>query len=50
MLGNKDVMATIPVRDVNAARKFYEGILGFLEPVKSEMPEAPVYQSGNPRL
>jgi catechol 2,3-dioxygenase-like lactoylglutathione lyase family enzyme len=29
MLANKDAMATIPVKDVKAARKFYEDKLGF---------------------
>ena len=49
MLGNKDTMATIPVRDVRAARKFYEDVLG-LELVSPEMPEAPVYQSGKSKV
>ena len=45
MLGNNDVIATIAVRDVKAARKFYEGTLG-LRTASSEMPEAPMYRSG----
>ena len=28
MLGSKDAMATIAVKDVKAAKKFYEGALG----------------------
>ena len=28
MLGSKDVMATIAVKDIQAAKKFYEGVLG----------------------
>jgi catechol 2,3-dioxygenase-like lactoylglutathione lyase family enzyme len=49
MLAGKDVMATVAVRDVKAARKFYEGTLG-LKLVGDDMPEAPVYQSGKSRL
>ena len=49
MLGNKDVMATIPVRNVSAARKFYEGILGF-ELIDPAMAETSVYQSGKSRV
>lgn len=49
MLGSKDAMATIPVRDVKAARKFYEGTLG-LKLVSADMPEAPVYQSGSSKV
>jgi catechol 2,3-dioxygenase-like lactoylglutathione lyase family enzyme len=45
MLGGKEAMATIAVKDARAARKFYEGILG-LKLVSDEMPEAQVYQSG----
>jgi predicted lactoylglutathione lyase len=29
MLGDKDAAATLPVKDLGAARKFYEGKLGF---------------------
>ncbi|MDQ3696716.1 MAG: VOC family protein [Gemmatimonadota bacterium] len=49
MLGDKDVVATIPVRDIAAARKFYEGTLG-LELDDAEMPEAPVYKSGGTKV
>jgi catechol 2,3-dioxygenase-like lactoylglutathione lyase family enzyme len=42
-------MATIAVRDVKAARQFYEGKLG-LWPVSTDMPEAPVYQSGSSKV
>jgi catechol 2,3-dioxygenase-like lactoylglutathione lyase family enzyme len=45
MLGGKEAMATIAVKDARAARKFYEGILG-LKLVSDEMPEAQMYQSG----
>jgi catechol 2,3-dioxygenase-like lactoylglutathione lyase family enzyme len=49
MLQGKNAVATIPVRDVKVAKKFYEGILG-LKPVSDEMPDAPVYQSGSSRI
>ncbi len=49
MLEAKDAVATIPVRDVKAAKKFYEGTLG-LEPLDETMPEAPVYRSGGSRI
>ena len=28
MLGDKDVIATVAVADLDAARRFYEGVLG----------------------
>ena len=49
MLGSKDAMATIAVRDVKAARKFYEGKLG-LKLDSADMPDAPVYQSGSSKV
>ena len=49
MLGNKDAMATIPVRDLSAARKFYEDTLG-LKLIDPAMSEAPVYQSGKSKV
>lgn len=49
MLGSKDVAATIAVRNVETARKFYEGALG-LKLVDTGMPEAPVYQSGSSKV
>jgi catechol 2,3-dioxygenase-like lactoylglutathione lyase family enzyme len=45
MLGNTDAMATIAVKDVKRARKFYEDVLG-LKAVRSEEPHMVVYQSG----
>ena len=45
MLGDKDAIATIAVRDFPAAKKFYEGILG-LKPTPSEEPEVVTYKSG----
>jgi catechol 2,3-dioxygenase-like lactoylglutathione lyase family enzyme len=48
MLGDHDVAATLAVRDIDAARSFYEGTLG-LEPVM-EVPDSIVYAAGNSRL
>ena len=45
MLGDKDAIATIAVKDLKAARKFYEGTLGF-KPVPSGQPEVANYKSG----
>lgn len=45
MLGNKDVAANVAVRNMETARKFYEGTLG-LEPVDSEGAELVAYRSG----
>ena len=50
MLGNKDVAATIPVRDLNAARKFYENTLGLKLADDSQEPEALVYKSGSSQI
>ncbi len=49
MLGDKDALATIAVKDLKAARKFYEGTLG-LKPTPSEESEALSYRSGNSGL
>ncbi len=46
MLGDKDVSASIAVRHLEAARKFYEGILG-LKKIGPEGQEVIVYKSGN---
>ncbi len=35
MLGNKDAVANIAVKNLEAARKFYEGTLG-LKPIHTE--------------
>jgi catechol 2,3-dioxygenase-like lactoylglutathione lyase family enzyme len=45
MLGNKEAMATIAVKDVVAASRFYEGILG-LKRTATEGTDAVVYGSG----
>jgi len=49
MLGTKDGVATVAVRNLNAAKKFYEGTLG-LKRADSPEPEPPVYQAGKLRL
>jgi catechol 2,3-dioxygenase-like lactoylglutathione lyase family enzyme len=46
MLADKNAMATIPVKDVGAARKFYEGKLGFKQ-AHAEGPDVVTYQSGS---
>jgi catechol 2,3-dioxygenase-like lactoylglutathione lyase family enzyme len=45
MLGNKDVMATIAVKDIDAAKQFYEGKLG-LELSGPQMPGVLHYKAG----
>jgi catechol 2,3-dioxygenase-like lactoylglutathione lyase family enzyme len=45
MLGNKDAIATIAVKDLSIARKFYEGALG-LKLVSTQGEEALVFKSG----
>jgi catechol 2,3-dioxygenase-like lactoylglutathione lyase family enzyme len=49
MLGDKDVMATIAVKNLTAARKFYEGKLGF-KSVHTEGDQAVAYESGKSQL
>jgi len=49
MLGNKDLVATIAVKNLDTARKFYEGTLG-LKPVDIEGEELIVFKSGNSTL
>ena len=46
MLGGKDAAATIPVRDLKAAKKFYEGTLG-LKQTDAQESEAVTYKSGS---
>lgn len=46
MLGGKDAAATIAVRDLKAAKKFYEGTLG-LKQADAQEPEAVTYKSGS---
>lgn len=51
MLTNMDASATVGVRDIAAAKEFYENVLG-LSPVDigEDMPEVLIYQSGNTRV
>lgn len=46
MLGDKEAVANIAVKDLEAAKKFYEGILG-LSQVGAEGQEVIVFRSGN---
>jgi catechol 2,3-dioxygenase-like lactoylglutathione lyase family enzyme len=46
VLGNKDAVATIAVKDAKVAKRFYEGTLG-LKPASSEEPGVLSYKSGN---
>lgn len=49
MLGNKEAVATIAVKDLAAARKFYEGALG-LKVLDAQGSEAVTYQSGGSKV
>lgn len=49
MLGDKDVIATVAVKDLAVARKFYEGTLG-LKLTHAEGQEALTFQSGRSQL
>jgi catechol 2,3-dioxygenase-like lactoylglutathione lyase family enzyme len=49
MLGDNDALATIAVKNLSAARKFYEGKLGF-KVVHTEGDQAVTYKSGNSQL
>lgn len=49
MLGDIDAAANVAVRDLAAARPFYEGILG-LTPLHGEGDDVIVYGSGKTRL
>jgi catechol 2,3-dioxygenase-like lactoylglutathione lyase family enzyme len=49
MLGKQSAIPTVAVRDLAAAKKFYEGTLG-LKQIDAEGDEVVVYESGNSRL
>lgn len=49
MLGDKDATATVGVKDLEVAKKFYEGKLG-LKQAAPEDPEFLLYQTGSTRL
>jgi catechol 2,3-dioxygenase-like lactoylglutathione lyase family enzyme len=50
MLQGKNAAATIAVKDVKAAKRFYEGTLGLQLADDGQEPEAVTYQSGNSRI
>jgi catechol 2,3-dioxygenase-like lactoylglutathione lyase family enzyme len=49
MLGDIDAVATIPVKDIKTARKFYEGILG-LTPLPSQQSSVLMYRTGESKV
>ena len=49
MLSNTDAVANLAVKDLEVAKKFYEGTLG-LKPVAAEGHELIVFRSGNSTL
>jgi catechol 2,3-dioxygenase-like lactoylglutathione lyase family enzyme len=49
MLAAKETMATVAVRDLNAARRFYEGTLG-LKLTAAQEQEALTYQAGGAKI
>jgi catechol 2,3-dioxygenase-like lactoylglutathione lyase family enzyme len=49
MLGDNDAIATIAVKDLEVAKKFYEGKLD-LKPVDAEEPGALTYKSGSSKV
>ena len=49
MLGNMDAIANLAVKDIDAARKFYEGKLG-LTPADTQCEGVIAYRSGNSKL
>ena len=49
MLGDKEAVATLAVKDLGAARKFYEGVLG-LKVKDAQGDEAMTFKSGSAQL
>jgi catechol 2,3-dioxygenase-like lactoylglutathione lyase family enzyme len=49
MLGGKEAVGTIEVRDLQAAKRFYEGTLG-LKPIAAQEQEALTYQAGSAKI
>ena len=49
MLADKAAMATIPVKDIEIAKKFYSETLG-LKPGRTEEPEVLSYSTGNSEI
>jgi len=46
LLGTKDAMTTVAVKNLGVAKKFYEGTLG-LTPLGSQEPSVATYKSGH---
>jgi len=49
MLGNINAVANLAVKDLGAARRFYEGTLG-LSPADTDCEDLIAYRSGNSRI
>ena len=49
MLADKDAVANLAVKDLNVAKKFYEGTLGF-HPIGHQGEEVVIYRSGTTRF
>jgi catechol 2,3-dioxygenase-like lactoylglutathione lyase family enzyme len=49
MLGGKEAVATVAVRDLQAAKRFYEGTLG-LKLIAAQQEEALTYQAGSAKI
>lgn len=45
MLGDHDTIATIAVKDLQTARSFYEGVLGFT--ARGDVPDGVLYAAGS---
>ena len=50
MLGDREAVATIPVKDVEVARRFYEEKLGFKRDDQNSQPGVATYKSGTSRV
>lgn len=50
MLADNNAIATIAVKDLQAARKFYGDMLGLKEQTGSDNPQVITYQSGSGKL
>jgi catechol 2,3-dioxygenase-like lactoylglutathione lyase family enzyme len=50
MLGAKEAVATIAVKDLKAAKKFYEDTLGLKVADNEQEPEALTYQAGTSKI
>lgn len=50
MLGDKDAIATLAVKDIEVAKKFYEGKLGLKPAFDTGEPSTLTYKTGNSRI